>query len=460
LQSVISISKLALLISMGLVYLLGQGWLAVGPILHGSLTTSKNDVPLLYEVPLALVSGLIINYGIVLCFQSLKISLVVGCILSVLGISCFAVYVFQRHTQQISTLTTMNKWLGIIVVCLLFLSPIMAQPLNEWDARSIWFFHAKMIYVAGTFDQSAGWQDPSVAFSHRDYPNLVPVLGAQVAYVIGFWNEYIPKVSLFFMFVPVVIWLFTFARRSYSFAILLLLIPFSLYSFIWSGMMDGYLALYFSIVMLLLGRYIKSSQPIDLISSLCCSIALLYIKNEGALAALIGLCLIVLVYFLKSKSYSVKDIFKGGWKYLPAGLIALLPFVLWSLYKQRWGLSNDLEIGATQSLPRIFSRLNDGSYKLVLQSLYEQIEGALLLLGLLYFVSLAWDELLAKESLPAFIAAGLYSLGVMIIYLLTPNDLAWQLNASASRIMLSANGCIFIGCYYILNTLENNQGVQ
>jgi len=29
--------KLFLIISLGLIFLLGQGWLAVGPILHGSL---------------------------------------------------------------------------------------------------------------------------------------------------------------------------------------------------------------------------------------------------------------------------------------------------------------------------------------------------------------------------------------------------------------------------------------
>src|SRR5258706_3352936 len=105
------------------------------------------------------------------------------------------------------------------------------------------------------------------------------------------------------MLAPAIIWIFTFARRSFSFVILLLVILFNSYSFIWNGAMDGYLALYFSIATLLLGRYLSSSHSIDLISSMWCLIILFYIKNEGTLAALIGFCLIDLFFILKNKPH-------------------------------------------------------------------------------------------------------------------------------------------------------------
>jgi hypothetical protein len=461
LNTVISAIKLFLLISLGLTFLLGQGWLAVGPILHGSLTIKKRNIPLIQEFPLMLMCGLIINYGMILIFQSLTISLIAGGILSIFGICCFTLYVFRYHSRQILTPSSINKWIGISFICLLFLSPILSEPLIDWDGRSIWFFHAKMIYVADTIGQSAGWQQPSVVFSAPDYPNLVPALGAQVAHVMGFWNEYIPKASLFFMLVPAVAWLFTFARRSFSFVILLLLILFSSFvdATLYNGLMDAYFALYFSIAMLLLGRYINSSQPIDMVSSLCCLIALLYIKNEGALAALIGLCLIILMRLLKENPIRPKTFLLMKWKYYLAGIIALIPFALWSLYKQQWGLSNALGIGTTQSFLRIISRLTDGSYGLVFQDVYVQIKGALLLLGLLYFASVALNKSFVKESLPALTAAGIYCLGMIIIYLLTPYDLGYQLSSSITRTMLSVNGCIFIGSYYILNAIENNESV-
>jgi hypothetical protein len=408
-----------------------------------------------------LMCGLIINYGMILVFQSLTISLVAGGIISIFGICCFALSVFRDHTRQILTSSSMNKWIGISFICLLFLAPILSEPLTDWDVRSIWFFHAKMIYVADTIGQSAGWQQPSVVFSHPDYPNLVPALAAQVAHVMGFWNEYIPKASLIFMLVPAVAWLFTFARRSFSFVILLLLILFNSFggASLYNGLMDGYFALYFSIAMLLLGRYIISSQPIDLVSSLCCLIALLYIKNEGVLAALIGLCLIIWIRLLKEKPIRPKTFFFMKWKYYLAVVIALIPFALWTLYKRQWGLSNDLGIGTTQSFLRIISRLTDGSYRLVFQGVYVQIGGALLLLGLLYFASVALNKSFVKESLPALTAAGIFCLGTIIIYLLTPYDLGWALSSSIDRTMLSVNWCIFIGCYYILNSIENNESV-
>lgn len=449
--------------SVGFTYLLGLGWVLTGPILYGSLLSRKKDIPFLEELPLALVSGLIINYGIVVGFQSLKTSLITGCIISIIGIACFIVSIRQQQTwQTLISASTNNKWkwAGAFFVCLLFLGPILSQPLSEWDTRSIWFFHAKMIYAAGTFGQAAGWQNPAVFFSHPDYPNLVPVLAAQVTYMAGLWNEYIPKLSLVFMLVPAVLWLLTFARRSFSFIVLLLLVLFSFNAFFWNGMIDGYLALYFSIAMLLLGRYVGSSQSIDLISSAGCLMLLLYIKNEGALAALIGFCLIVPFFLWKNKSYLTKEIFIKSWKYLLAGILAVLPFVLWSLYKHHWNLSNDLEIGTTTSLVQITTRLKDGSYKLILKGIYEQIESPLLLLGVLYAASVAWKKPFAQASLPAFMAAGIYALGMLTIYLLTPYDLTWQLNSSVSRTMFSVNGCIFIGCYYILNRLEGEQNIQ
>ena len=449
--------KLFLLISLGLLFFLGQGWLVAGPILQGSLTKKNRDIPLLQEIPLMLLSGMMISYGIIMIFRSLSTSLIVEGVLSIFGLCCYGLYAFRNRTRQRLTLASISNWIGISVVCLLVLSPILLEPLSAWDARSIWFFHAKMIYVANSIGQSAGWQHPSIVFSHADYPNLVPAIAAQVSRVVGFWNEYIPKLSLFYMFVPAVIWLFSFSRRSFSFAILLMLIPFSFYSSIWDGYMDGYLALYFSIAMLLLGRYINSSQPVDMVSSICCLISLLYIKNEGVLAAITGLCVIILVLWLKKNYYSAKKVFMENWKHYLVGLIALIPFVIWSLNKQQWGLSNDLEIGTSQSFLRIITRLTDGSYQSVFQSSYEQLEGAFLLLGLLYFVSVINRRSLTKASYPALIAAGIYCLGIIIVYLLTPRDLMWQLHTSIGRTMLAVNASIFVGCYFILNTLEKNQ---
>ena len=349
-----------------------------------------------------------------------------------------------------------NRWIGIVFISLIYLSPIIAKPLSDWDARSIWFFHAKMIYTAGSIGQMAGWQHISVIFSHTDYPNLVPILAAQTAFILGFWNEYVPKISLFFMLVPAIAWLFNFSQRSFSFVILLLLIPFSFGGWLWNGYMDGFLALYFSVAMLLLGSYMISAKSSNLIASIFCLISLIYIKNEGSLAALIGLCIATLIYFKDRKLLTLKSLL-SNWRFYIVNLVMLVPFLLWGVYKQQWHLSNDLEIGTVPFFLRIINRLADGSYRLIFKSSFQQIEGAVLLLGVLCAATFAKNKSLSRESFPALIAALIYYLGMIIIYLGTPSDLVWHLNTSIERTLLSVNGCIFVGCYFILRQIETHE---
>ncbi len=459
-DTVINIARLLLITGLGFFYFSGLGWLAIGPLLQGSLIRKKKDMPLIRVIPLLLLSGLTINYALVLIFQSLTTSLLAGSILSFGGAACLAIYIFRDPTRQMPTAGSIKTYFVCAFICLLFLGPILADPLNDWDARSIWFFHAKMIYSAGSIGLSAGWQHPSLGFMHADYPNLIPAVAAQVSYVMGFWNEYLPKISLYFMLVPAVGWLFTFARRSFSFAILLLLIPFGFSNWLWNGYMDGYVALYFSIAVLLLGRYVKSSNPVDLFSSVCCFIVLLSIKNEGALGAIAGLGSILLVAFLKRKHFLLRVIVSAHWKFILAAMVALIPFVLWTFDKQQWNLQNDLDIGKTELSARIFNRISDGSYKQILKSVFVENEGALLLLGMVYCASVAWNKSFPREGLPALLSGGIFAAGMVVVYLLTPSDLSWHLSTSIERTMLSVSGCIFVGSYFMLNSIENKENVS
>lgn len=445
-----------MLICLGLSFLFGQGWLLTRFVFVENKALQEDHFSFSRNIPLILLSGIIFNYGIVLSFQSLKISLIAGCVISILGISNLVVYIYRHPRKHWATQTLRIKWFGTALICLLYLIPMLTEPLTDWDARSIWFFHAKMIYAAGSIGQPAGWQHPSASFSHPDYPNLVPTLAAEVAYLTGFWNEYIPKISLFFMLVPAISWLFTFARRSFSFVALLLFIPFSFHRAMWNGLMDGFLALYFSIAMLLLGNYIISSIPGDMIAGISCLITLLYIKNEGSLAALTGFCIILLVYGTERKLSTLKSFLKN-WRSYTAGVFMLAPFLLWGLYKHQWHLSNDLGLGSAAFFWRIINRLADGSYTLVFQFSYQQIEGALLILGVVCVASFLRNKPLAREIFPALMAALIYYSGMIIIYLATPYDLTWHLGTSIDRTMSAVIACIFVGCYFILRQIETDE---
>ena len=452
-DTVINIIQLVLFVLTAFLYLTGLGWLVIGPILHGNLTHSNADTSLLQEIPLVILAGLILNYGLGLLVQSLRTSLLIGAILSFCGSIAFFKYIHSRRLHWPPHNTTISKLIGITVTSLVILVPILVEPLSEWDARSFWFFHAKMIYNAGSTGLAAGWLNPAVSWSHLDYPKLVPVLAGQITFVFGLWNEYLPKLALFFILVPGITWLFTFAKKSLGFLALIALIPFNFYPWIWNGYMDGLLAFFFSISLLLLGRYLSSSKPIDLVSCIACAVMLLYLKNEGALAAIALVLAIVVAILLSRKQVNLKAFLDSHWRYILGMGILLVPFFVWAYYKQRWNITNDLQLGTSDSVSRIISRLGDGSLRQVLKSEYQQIMYQLMILALFLLASFSWKIKPAREGLPALVAAGIYLLGMTIIYLLTPQDLTWHLWTTIDRTMLTVNGGIIVGWYFLLTKM-------
>ena len=450
--AVINIGKLFLFVGGGLTYFFGLGWVVTGLLTNQGLTARNDKTPFMQQISLALLCGLIINYAIVLCFLSLRTSFIIGSIFSAIGLLCFIVFVVRRRLIKEVNFSFVLKVAALVLLCLSFLNVILSEPLFSWDARSIWFLHAKMIFSAGTLGAGAGWQHSSIVWSHPDYPKLIPLIAAQTSYIIGFWNEYLPKLSLFFMLVPPLVWVFTFSRRSFSFMFLLVVLPAVFYVRVWDGYMDGYHALYFSIAMLLLGRYLQKNRTIDLISSFTCAIALLYIKNEGTLAALISIFLILLLPIFQKRKFAKSD-FLLPWKYYLALFLGVVPLVLWIFYKGQWHLSNDLAFGFS-SLQRIGDRIADGSYKLIVAQAYLQIQGVLLIVGMLSLLLISRKQWLPKESCPAFLAGVLFLFGLMVVYLAAPHDLLWHLSTSIDRTMLSVTGCFVVGCYFILDSIE------
>lgn len=465
--TVINLMRIFFYVILGLLFFSGLGWLITGPFLHGSLITSTRKIPFQQEAALTITCGIIINYAIMLLLQSLQISLWIECILALIGICCYFYYIYHHHIPQLFDPAVINRIAGASIISMFFLSSILGEPITGWDARSIWFFHAKMMYVAGTLGQAANWTHPSAFFAHIDYPNLVPIMSAQVAHILNFWNEYIPKLSLFFMLYPALIWIFTFAKRSFSFLMLLFVIPFSFHFWLTNGYMDGFLALYFSLSLILLGRYIHSFLPIDLYSSICCAFILSFLKNEG-IFALISILLTIFVFNLPSINKMAKKITLQGIssdllkivnkqkKYLLAILVLLSPLLLWSIYCIVWNFKNDLNIGSAQSITNIQQRLANGEYKMILEKVYNIIYGSVQLLGFLFFTALVKKRGIVKSSLPAIMAASVYCVGMIIIYLLTPHDLAWHLSTSVNRTMLPINGGLFVACYFILNDIETH----
>jgi hypothetical protein len=202
----------------------------------------------------------------------------------------------------------------IVILTLIFALLILSHPVMDWDARFIWMFHAKRIFYDGSlygqFDGYANW-------SHNDYPNLVPALAASLARAVGHWNEIIPRTSVLFALVPVMlVAALAWKQRGIFFAWLAVVVAVA-QGHLLNGYMDVYVGLYFGLGLVLL----LSAQPKWLWSLVVLSLML--IKNEGLLAAALLIAAFGLIHLRQPKEW-----WWAVWPVLAYALLWHLPLAL------------------------------------------------------------------------------------------------------------------------------------
>src|SRR5262249_22108097 len=126
--------------------------------------------------------------------------------------------------------------LGLLLISL-------SIPTAMWDARTTWLFHAKRMYLSGSFYEQLDGYPP---WSHPDYPSLGPAMMASLARCVGSWNEIFPKSANMLLAIAPVLVLASALRSAiwilaFSCAVVALLGENLVY-----GNMDGLLALYFT----------------------------------------------------------------------------------------------------------------------------------------------------------------------------------------------------------------------
>lgn len=430
------------------IYFIGLGWLFNQWLVKQKPHSLETDQVSLFLANL-LVSGLILNFALGLLIQDIKTALLVGGIFSLFGWTTLFVKMrkyINLKTMAIIIIEKLEWWLLAALLTGLYLILIIGTPLFEWDARSIWFLHGKMIYVSQTISLEAGWQHPSIQFSHVDYPKLIPLMAAQVASVFGYWNEYLPKAPLIFLFIPIILSIISLTYQNKIY--LLTIIPIILIGdWLWNGYMDGYLALYFGIAILLGYQFIQSKESLRYLTGITFLVMCLYLKNEGQLVLVVTIIVFSLFLIQKGRFPSLKTI-QSIKSPILQGSFLFLPFVVWSYYKFAFNFKNDLQLGSKGFFLRINERLSDPSLGIILEKLIEQIYLPLtifiLLLVTLYFLDRISHTLLIFVGTTLF-----YSLGILLIYLSTPFDLNYHLRTSIDRTMLPVNTVLWLGALAI-----------
>lgn len=404
-------------VSLMLPYLVGLGaWLFL--ICAGiEEEAAASDSSALQALATCLIFGVLINHFLVLLLSDLELATVAGCFLSFVALLVLAI---KRSRLGVLGVRWLVPSLALYFACFYL---VTCEPVSGWDARSIWFFHGKMIFYNGSVDAGGDWTLQSIGFSHTDYPLLVPILAAQIAWFTGFWNEYLPKMSLTALLLPAILFLLSVLGRKWWHVILISLPLYFLVPWLTNGYMDGYLALYAGFGCFFLGRWLDRGNRLDLVSGAWSSGIVLDLKNEGMLYVLIVSSLICCFLLMKRGRFST--LCGDRWGEGAALLFGVLSgWILWEKKKHFFHLKNDLQLGLG-SLEIVQHRLSEGALWVILKRLYVtdnvNLSLGIFLLSMVCAVVKKVD--LGRGAALCALTALIYFCGIVAIYLATPHDL-------------------------------------
>jgi hypothetical protein len=347
--------------------------------------------------------------------------------------------------------------LGIALCAALYaaIMRMLAHPHGDgWDAFSIWNLHARFLFRGG-----AQWRDgfsPLISWSHPDYPPLLPGAIAHFWSVMGYESPAVPAAIGF---------LFTFGTVGVLFsslsilrgrmmatlgAIAMLSTPF----FIEQGASqyaDVPLAFFFLATIVLL--CLQGESPEDpsappgrgflVMAGLAAGFAA-WTKNEGILFifAIIFARLMVLL-LSESRHETSGRCSREDWVAFATLLVSALPalfMIAW--FKRTIGLPGDLLSDPSSWLKKV---VDPARYWAVVRWYVKGFFGFgrwLLIPGtvlLIVFYIVAGGKTRSKSTpgmRASVIAVALTLAGYFAIYLITPNDIYWQLRFSLARLFL------------------------
>lgn len=440
-------------LSLFLPYFIGLGFLVFflsSPTINNS---SKTYQEVARFIATNILLGISLNHLLMLLVHNMKISLFIGVIFSITGF-CRAFSITRDSLRNCFILGWVIGAISLLTI-LLFSILILNIPI-EWDAQYIWFFHGKMIFYNNGLNLATGLSNPAYQFSHVDYPKLIAILSAQFAYLIGYWNDFLPRLSLLSLLVPAILGVCSFyTKLNISFAYLYLMIFFSMNEYTVNGYMDAYHAIFACLSLLFLWRGYKSDNPEDMLAGFAFVSIIPLLKNEGMLF-LVSIIISFILFTLTYKNKKVISMMIKKTIFWYTSSLMLLNIFVWSWIKYKWGLSNDLNL-STDSIQLIINRIHDGSSTEILRHLFNQtnigISLALLLITIHFSIKLrafSFNSIFICASV-----ASIYFFGICIIYMSTPHDLSWHLTSSAYRTMMTVNLSIIAANYIVLTTIDN-----
>tara|TARA_A100001015_G_scaffold288044_1_gene358510 strand:- start:4742 stop:5998 length:1257 start_codon:yes stop_codon:yes gene_type:complete len=350
-----------------------------------------------------------------------------------------------------------NKYFFVrsLFISLLVLS--LGSVVTDWDARSVWLFHAKRIF----YDNSLyGGFDNYMPELMNAYPLLAPSLSATLAKILGYWNEVFPKSTNIIVLLPALLIQCSFIKNNkFNLIWIMFIILFSGRILI-NGRTDGLVAMYFVSISLIVYKLFiennlnfgsanktkKINRLFLYFSGIFLGVILTLLKNEGLvlMGLILGITILFKIFYRKKFSFD----------FIFFNILIFLPIIFWKLMTVYHGIYPWVEDYGQNLYHRIFLRFTDfQNYKILFSYLFFNEK---LILSLLIFIFAFFKKFKKNKMIFKFIIvnASMYYLVLCLIYLSTPYNLDWHLNSSAHRVLISI---VLLLTYFSVLSLQKEE---
>ena len=322
-----------------------------------------------------------------------------------------------------------------------YLLNLLAQPLVGWDAIAMWLFKAKVFFDSGSVDLANLPPRPISATRHLDYPPLFSLMVATAWVLLSHVDDMVGK-SIGFMFLISGVAAITASllpllgkRLTAMFAFLMVALPALQTSFVlpyYMGYADYAIAVFMLLSLAHLYRSVRLGRDVDSgLAFLFAALAALT-KNEG----LPFLLVIAVVLVFGAAWGRVKERETPSLLLVSVAAAGLLPVVAWQVYTRVHGFNSDVlslphpawTIGVLTSRARtiasFFFHLMNRNDDYPWLAAGWIVATVLTVISRYRRLTLVWAALTAQ------------GLTYGIALLTTPNEVTFELNTAADRLVL------------------------
>ena len=344
---------------------------------------------------------------------------------------------------------------GILFEVLYVFFRALIQPIESYDAIAIYAIKAKIFYMAGAIPGNFFTAFKDIV-PHIEYPLLVPLSETSLFAFIGNLNDLLVKIIFPLYYCAILAAFYYIARREVNrktallFTFLLATVS-QFNEYATNGYADLPLAFYYSASVFFAYLWVRKKEPGFIIVSAIFSVLCIWTKTEGLALAGINALLVASYAFLEKK----RILWKG---LLYASFILAAVIIYLFIMKKILGLSVNGDFAKVNLLD--FGRMvvNLKRLPLILYEYQIQFFGPKkwniiwVIFLVLFFINfkLAFKKELRFLTLSILLVLGAYT----GIYIITPQDVAWHLSTTASRLFIHFLPVVVLWCAIIFKELK------